>query len=188
MTPEMFLRRFEHHGGNSPTEMQFAVGIPIIHEWIRLRSQPTLSQEDLDRLLSRFSRDPYGGSQIADLYCHVASWGRELGLSVPREHPWVSPPTTPEAFRRYFQDGLGENPGDQQMTLGLQIALEWKSLYYKRTVSQDELDRLLGTLHQYRRRNAATADYLWLYVGIWGRQLGFSVPWDPPWWSPPTRA
>src|SRR5215470_10724596 len=139
MTPEMFLRRFEYHGGNSPTEQQFVVGLPIIHEWIRLRSQPTVSQEDLDRLLAQFTRALYGGSQIADLWYHVVRWGQQLGLSVPREYP--SHPETPEAFRRYFQDGLNQNPRDQQMSLGLQIALEWESLYHQQTVSQDELDR-----------------------------------------------
>ena len=94
MTPELFLRRFEHHGGNSPGEPQFVVGIPIIREWIRLCSQPTVSQEDLDRLLAQFTRDVLG-SQIADLWCHVVRWGQQLGLSVPREHepPWWTPPT-----------------------------------------------------------------------------------------------
>ena len=90
MAPELFLRRFENHGRNAPSEPQFSVGIPIIREWIRLRSQQTVSQEDLDRLLAQFSQDPYGGSQIADLYCHVTSWGRELGLSVPRDNPWFT--------------------------------------------------------------------------------------------------
>lgn len=103
MTPELFLRRFENHGRkHNPMESQFAIGIPIIHEWIRLRSQPTVSQEDLDRLLAKFAQDPDGnqiadadlymhaGSQIGDLYSHVWSWGRELGLSVPRDNPWYT--------------------------------------------------------------------------------------------------
>ena len=47
MTPELFLRRFENHGRNAPSELQFSVGIPIIREWIRLRSQPTVFMESL---------------------------------------------------------------------------------------------------------------------------------------------
>ena len=95
MTPELFLSRFENHGRNNP-EPQFAVGIPIIREWIRLRPQQTVSQDDLDRLLAQFTQyvtgGMIGGTCIPFLWDHVAAWGRELGLSVPDEPPWWPPP------------------------------------------------------------------------------------------------
>ena len=54
-TPEQFLDAFEYFNREYPLDPQFTVGLPIIREWIGLRSKPTVSQADFDTLLDRFA-------------------------------------------------------------------------------------------------------------------------------------
>jgi len=83
-TPEQFLDAFEYFNREYSLDPQFTVGLPIIREWIGLRSKPTVSQADFDTLLDRFAAaraaDDYG-SQLHDLWIHVRHWGTQLGLS-----------------------------------------------------------------------------------------------------------
>jgi hypothetical protein len=65
-TPEQFLELFEYRAGRYPLE-PWSVGLLIIRAWMNLRSQRTVSQDDLDGLLKQFTRE---------------------GLSVPERHPW----------------------------------------------------------------------------------------------------
>jgi hypothetical protein len=95
---------------------------------------------------------------------------------------------TPEDHRLAFQYHLRQHPGDQQMSLGVQISREWKSVWYQRTVSQDDLDRLLAQFTQYVTGGmigGTCIPFLWDHVAAWGRELGLSVPDEPPWWPPP---
>lgn len=89
-TPEQFLRNFEYHSHQYPSDPQFSDGIPIIRAWMNLRSRRTVSQTDLDGLLNRFAAAGEG-MHIYDLWLHVVRWGDELGLSTPWQHPWQRP-------------------------------------------------------------------------------------------------
>jgi hypothetical protein len=85
-SPEQLLARFEHFAATT-SDPQFPDGIVLIREWIALRSLPYVGQPQLGRLILRF-RASSDGSQIYDLYLHVAEWARSVGLVVPRRNPW----------------------------------------------------------------------------------------------------
>ncbi len=86
-SPEQLLARFEHFAATTSDDPQFTDGIVLIREWIALRSLPHAGQPQLDGLILRF-RASSEGSQIYDLYLHVAVWARSLGLVVPGPNPW----------------------------------------------------------------------------------------------------
>ena len=87
-TPEELLRSFQCWDRKT-SDPQFTDGIPVIHAWIDLCSAETVSQDDMDRLLSKFG--PHDGSHIHELWNHVVHWGWKLGLSVPSRSPWAYP-------------------------------------------------------------------------------------------------
>ena len=85
-TPEELLQSFESWNRKTG-DLQFSDGIPVIRAWMELCAAETVSQADLDRLLSQFG--PHDGTHIHELWNHVVHWGRWLGLSVPRRSPWA---------------------------------------------------------------------------------------------------
>ncbi|MCP3996189.1 MAG: hypothetical protein GY722_14180 [bacterium] len=88
MTPEQFFLHFVSWYVRT-SDHQFSGGIPIINAWIELCSAETVSQDDLDGLLSEFEAT-CSGSHIYDLWGHVVDWGRGHGLSAPSLSPWAS--------------------------------------------------------------------------------------------------
>ena len=88
ISPEQFLDQFEYRAAKYPLQRQWSVGLRIIRAWMNLRSQRTVSQDDLDGLLRQFTPDTEC-MPIYDLWIHVTLWGQELGLSVPERHPWA---------------------------------------------------------------------------------------------------
>ncbi len=77
-TPEEFFLSFVSWSIRTSSP-QFSDGIPIINAWIDLCSAETISQADLDQLLSKFAASS-DGSHIYDLWIHVRHWGQGLGL------------------------------------------------------------------------------------------------------------
>ena len=87
-TPEQYLQSFECWYRKT-ADPQFSDGIPIIRAWMDLCSAESVSQADLDRLLSMFTEND--GTHIWGLWKHIVHWGRELGLSASNRSPWASP-------------------------------------------------------------------------------------------------